>query len=215
MLFDEHLKDVLIRLIVSLVVGLIIGAEREFRNKSAGLRTMILICLGSTVFTIVSFQASHESEVGRIASNIVTGIGFLGAGAIMRDGLSVSGLTTASTIWMVAALGMAIGVGDFQLTIIGTVLVMIVLVLFNYIQKVLDSLHKTLNLHVIFPATQDGIREFESRMRELQIHFERLKEKREEGDVKYQYAIAGNAKKLDLLIQYLIEQKQKVKSFEY
>ncbi|MBT1704345.1 MgtC/SapB family protein [Fulvivirgaceae bacterium PWU20] len=79
MLLDDHLKEIVIKLVVSLVLGLIIGAERELRNKSAGLRTIILICLGSTLFTVISIESSHPTEVGRIASNIVTGIGFLGA----------------------------------------------------------------------------------------------------------------------------------------
>jgi putative Mg2+ transporter-C (MgtC) family protein len=212
---DEHFKEVLIKLAVSLLIGSIIGAEREYRNKSAGFRTMIMICLGSTIFTIISFEASHESEVGRIASNIVTGIGFLGAGAIMREGVSISGLTTASTIWVVAALGMAIGVGDFQLAIVATVLVMVVLVVFNYLQRIFDRLHKRLNLHVIFAAREDGIKAVEKTMNDLRIRYERLKEKRQEGDVKYEYQLVGDSRKLDKLIDYLIEQKEKVKSFEY
>src|SRR3546814_7366826 len=89
--------EILLKLGFALAIGTIIGAEREYKNKSAGLRTLILICLGSTLFTMISYTLGAESETGRIASNIVTGIGFLGAGAIMREGLTVTGLTTASS----------------------------------------------------------------------------------------------------------------------
>jgi len=212
---DEHLTGIVIKLALSLIVGFIIGGEREYRNKSAGLRTMIMICLGSTIFTIISFEASHQSEVGRIASNIVTGIGFLGAGAIMRDGLNISGLTTASTIWVVAALGMAIGVGNFQLAIIATAIVMVVLVLFHYLQRIFDRIHKSLVLHIVFLSENNGIRLVEQRMDELRIRFERLRERRQEGDVKYEYQLIGDSRKLEELIDYLVDQKEKVKSFEY
>jgi putative Mg2+ transporter-C (MgtC) family protein len=213
--FDPHLKEMVLKLIVSLIIGTIIGAEREYRNKSAGLRTIILICLGSTIFTIVSFESSHESEVGRIASNIVTGIGFLGAGAIIRDGLSISGLTTASAIWVAAALGMAVGVGQFQLSLVATAMVMVVLVAFNYLQRTFDRLHKVIVLHVIFDIRQNGIEEVENRMNELRIRYERIKERRQEGDVKYEYQLTGDSRSLDKLVNFLIDQKEKVKSFEY
>jgi putative Mg2+ transporter-C (MgtC) family protein len=108
---NEDIGEVLLELGVALLIGTIIGVEREYKNKAAGLRTLILICLGSTLFTITSESFGASGETARIASNIVTGIGFLGAGAIMREGLTVSGLTTASSIWVTAALGMDVGAG--------------------------------------------------------------------------------------------------------
>src|SRR5688572_10998503 len=110
---DSELKDILLKLLISVLIGIIIGGEREYRNKSAGFRTIILICLGSTIFTILSGKIGDDTGASRVAANIVTGIGFLGAGAIMREGLTVQGLTTASTIWVAAALGMAVGGGEF------------------------------------------------------------------------------------------------------
>lgn len=213
--FDAHFEEVFLKLVMSFMVGLVIGAEREFRNKSAGLRTIILITLGSTIFTIISMESSHETEVGRIASNIVTGIGFLGAGAIMRDGLSISGLTTASTIWVTAALGMLVGVGMFEIAMVATVMVVFILVIFNYLQRILDRLHKVMQIHVIFDVNTNGIKEVEDKMKGLNIRYERLKEGRLEGDVKYEYELIGNAKKLQHLIEYLISEKDKVKSFQY
>lgn len=213
--FDAHMNDILIKLVVSLAIGSVIGAEREYRNKSAGLRTMILIAIGSTVFTIISVEFSHPTEIGRIASNIVTGVGFLGAGAIMRDGLSISGLTTASTIWVVASLGMGIGFGEFQLSVAGAVLVMVVLILFNYLERVLDRVRKTMNLRMTFHIASNGIHDVEEELARCRISYERLKESRQEGDVTYHYELKGNSKKISTIIEYLIDEKNKVKSFEY
>src|SRR5687767_9905719 len=209
MVLDSELKDILIKLSISLLIGLVIGAEREYRNKSAGLRTIILICLGSTVFTIISMKVSHETEVARIASNIVTGIGFLGAGAIMRDGLSISGLTTASTIWVAAALGMAVGAGEFITAGIGTVLVLVVLTVFSKLQLVFDRLRRSMDLHIIFNVNQNGVEELEQKMYSLNISFDRKKESRKQEDVKYHYELTGKAKKLESLISYLIQQNEK------
>jgi putative Mg2+ transporter-C (MgtC) family protein len=215
MVFDSGMQELLIKLVVSTIVGFIIGAEREYRNKSAGLRTIMLICLGSTMFTIISFENSHATEVGRIASNIVTGIGFLGAGAIMRDGLSVSGLTTASTIWVAAAVGMAVGVAQYEMAAMAVGIVMIVLILFSYLQKFMDRLHRTIDLHVVFKIQENDIEGFESRLKKLGLRYQRKKECRREYDVKYQYELAGKSRNIETLINYLISQKDKVKSFEY
>src|SRR5688572_27174223 len=100
----------LLRLLLVIIVGGLIGAEREYRSKSAGFRTMILICLGSFLFTTFSIQIGGL-ETDRIASNIVTGIGFLGAGVIFKSENRINGLTTAAAIWAVAALGMGIADG--------------------------------------------------------------------------------------------------------
>lgn len=98
--------------LVSVLCGAIIGAERERLDKPAGLRTLILVCLGSTIFTIVSFAfTTTTGDSGRVAAQIVTGIGFLGAGAILHSRTSVSGMTTAAAVWVTAAIGIAVGAG--------------------------------------------------------------------------------------------------------
>src|SRR4029079_13396129 len=102
----------LLRILMVIIVGGLIGAEREYRSKSAGFRTMILICLGSYLFTTFSVYISLASP-DRIASNIVTGIGFLGAGVIFKSDNRVNGITTAASIWAVAALGMGIALGQY------------------------------------------------------------------------------------------------------
>lgn len=102
--------------LLAVAAGIILGLERELKDKAAGLKTITVICLGSALFTIVSYKvgvADHETT--RIASYIVSGIGFIGAGVIFKDKLDVSGLTTAGIIWLAAAVGMAIGYGEFYL----------------------------------------------------------------------------------------------------
>jgi putative Mg2+ transporter-C (MgtC) family protein len=129
--------DNLARLSLAAVLGGAIGFERELRDREAGLRTHLLVCLGSALFTIVSaygfrdFLTSGDQVVRadptRIAAQIVTGIGFLGAGAIIRQGLTVRGLTTAATLWVSAAIGIAAGAGYYSGAIIGTVVTIVAL----------------------------------------------------------------------------------------
>lgn len=129
--------EVLIRVGLAAVLGGAIGAEREFREREAGLRTHMLVSVGSALFTLVSAYAWSDFEFStpegivfdptRIAAQIVSGIGFLGAGAIIRQGLSIRGLTTAATLWVVAAIGMASGAGYYSGAVITTVLVIVAL----------------------------------------------------------------------------------------
>ncbi len=114
---------VLLRLSVAAILGGAIGLERELRERQAGLRTHLVVCVGAALFTLVGvygFTSAH-TDPSRIAAQIVTGIGFLGAGAIIRQGLSVRGLTTAATLWLVAAIGMAAGAGYWDGAVIATV----------------------------------------------------------------------------------------------
>ena len=120
----------LLRLAVAAGLGGAVGFERELREREAGLRTHLVVCVGSALFTLVSAYGFHEFMVSggslvrtdptRIAAQIVSGIGFLGAGAIIRQGLSVRGLTTAATLWLVAAIGMASGAGYYSAAVIAT-----------------------------------------------------------------------------------------------
>ncbi len=127
----------LIKLLIALLVGGMIGFERELHSKAAGLRTITLITVGSTIFTIVSSRFT-DTATSRVASNIVTGVGFLGAGSILFAEGKVRGLTTASSIWTAAALGMAIGLGQYVLSVTATVLVLVVLDLFARLDRWLD-----------------------------------------------------------------------------
>ncbi|HVD49187.1 MAG TPA: MgtC/SapB family protein [Gaiellaceae bacterium] len=128
-------EEELVRVAVAAALGGAVGLERELREREAGFRTHMLVSVGSALFTLVSAYGFHEFLVGggnviradptRIAAQIVTGIGFLGAGAIIRQGFSVRGLTTAATLWVVAAIGMASGAGYYSAAVITTALVLI------------------------------------------------------------------------------------------
>ena len=146
---DIVLIHELTKLLVALIFGAIIGAEREYKSKAAGFRTVILIMVGSTLFTIVSQLIGGDD---RVASNIVTGIGFLGAGSIFREGVNVKGMTTATTIWIAAAIGMTIGLGKFNLAFGSLVIVMLVLLSFTWIQRLIEKKNKVEIYHITFDA---------------------------------------------------------------
>ena len=129
------------RLCLSALLGSVLGFEREWRGKNAGLRTNILIAMGSTLFTMMSIDVSTGSggDSTRIASGIVTGIGFLGGGVIFKEGLTVRGLTTAASIWVTSAIGILVGVGLYVPAFAATVLVLAVLTMFRWIEMLLPS----------------------------------------------------------------------------
>lgn len=122
-------EDVL-SIVLATVLGAAIGLERELSGKAAGLRTNVLICLGAAVFTIISKRMVEgtDGSIVRVAAQIVTGVGFLGAGAVIQDRRGVHGLTTAATIWLVASIGMGCGAGFHKLAVTSTLLAIIVLV---------------------------------------------------------------------------------------
>lgn len=126
----------------------IIGAEREYRSKSAGLKTMIMIGLGSALFTVLSIKIGDSSH-DRIASNIVTGIGFLGAGVIFKEENRVKGLTTACVIWIVAAIGMAVGSGFFIQAIGVTIVVLLSLMIFPYVENIAERRFTKRNYRIV------------------------------------------------------------------
>ncbi len=147
--------DFLIRIGAALVLGFILGLERELTNKYAGLRTHILVCLGACAFTIISIygfpsyasgdniildQATGIRDTGRVAAQVVSGIGFIGAGAVLRNGPMIIGLTTAATLWISAAIGMTCGVGMYDVAIVTTVASVAVLTIIRVFErKILPS----------------------------------------------------------------------------
>ncbi len=134
-----------LRILAAVLLGFVIGLEREMTNKYAGLRTNILVCLGACIFTIISIYGFPEVSVSadelgtrdtaRVAAQILTGIGFIGGGTVLRHGANVFGLTTAATLWVSAAIGMACGTGMFHIAIAGTILSIITLVSVRVFEK--------------------------------------------------------------------------------
>ena len=133
--------EILIRLIVALVLGGLVGLERELKSSPAGMRTHTLVALGSSLFTLMSIKmAGPGVDVSRIAAQVVVGIGFLGGGTIFKSENRVIGLTTAATLWVTAAIGLVVGVGDFFTAVTATSLVLAVIVMGRWFEKVM--LHK-------------------------------------------------------------------------
>ncbi|HKZ67023.1 MAG TPA: MgtC/SapB family protein [Chitinophagaceae bacterium] len=127
----------LYKALLAVAAGIILGLERELKDKAAGLKTITVICLGSALFTILSYKVGvSDHETTRIASYIVSGIGFIGAGVIFKDKLDVSGLTTAGIIWLAAAVGMAIGFGEFYLAATFITAALFIIFLSKWINKI-------------------------------------------------------------------------------
>ena len=125
----------MLRLLVALLLGAVVGLERERQERAAGLRTVTMVSLGSCLFTIVGAYAFGQTDPSRVAAQIVTGIGFLGAGTIFLRKDLVRGLTTAATIWTVAAIGMAVGTAEYVIAIFTTLLILSVLMVLKPIER--------------------------------------------------------------------------------
>ncbi|BCB96880.1 magnesium transporter MgtC [Dissulfurispira thermophila] len=134
-----------LKLIVAAAFGGLIGIERQIGGQTAGFRTQLLVCLGSCLFTITSIHVykvyGAYTDPARIAAQIVVGIGFLGAGAILRYGISIRGLTTAATLWIVSAIGMAVGFGEYMIAMFTTFIVLVNLVVLKNIEDILPKNH--------------------------------------------------------------------------
>lgn len=150
--------DQIIRIVMAVLLGGAVGFERELRDKPAGFRTIMLICVGACLFTIISEAiGQRDEEATRIAAQIVSGIGFLGAGAILRDRQAVFGLTTAATIWAVAAIGMAAGFGRLELAGLGTIVILAALWVFDIIEKWVGEVRDLQEYRIAAPKTEDSL----------------------------------------------------------
>jgi putative Mg2+ transporter-C (MgtC) family protein len=198
---------------VAFIIGAIIGLEREFRSKPAGFRTMILICVGSCLYTILSKEVGNGSA-DRIASNIVTGIGFIGAGVIFKEGISVNGLTTAALIWVTAALGMAIGYHNYPLAIVVSIIVVITLFVLEPFQRLINRFHKVKDYKITtILLGNDFKEELESFFTGNDMDFKCMKILKENADAVYIYRISSPNKDYDTINSFLLNHKE-VRSFE-
>jgi putative Mg2+ transporter-C (MgtC) family protein len=198
---------------VAFVIGAIIGLEREFRSKPAGFRTMILICVGSCLYTILSKEIGGTSP-DRIASNIVTGIGFIGAGVIFKEGITVNGLTTAALIWVTAALGMAIGYHNYPLAILVSAMVVIALFVLEPVQRFINRFHKVKDYRIKTILLGDNFKEeLEKFFTANDMDFRCMKTIKEDSDAVYIYRIGSPDRSYDAVNDFLLQHKE-VKSFE-
>ena len=163
-----------IRLFASLAFGGVIGLEREVSDKAAGLRTNILICVGACLFTLVSMRMFDVRDA-HVVAQIVAGVGFLGAGSIMRDGDKVTGLTTAATIWTVAAIGFAAGAGYLNLGATATLIVLFVQLAFTQLDILIDDWRERHTFRIVSKLDQNGIDEIEEAFKVSKVMIMRRK----------------------------------------
>jgi putative Mg2+ transporter-C (MgtC) family protein len=198
------LEDI-IKIVLSVFAGGLIGIEREFRDKAAGFRTLIFICAGACLFTILSAKLAQGSDPNRIAANIVTGVGFLGAGVILRDGVRVIGLTTAATIWLTAAVGMGIGGGEYLIS--GTMILaaLIVLWLLPYVEHRIDNVREERKYEVVCPADADKLAGLEHTFRDCGLHVKTHSQVKNAAGMTCSWVASGHPKKHEELTRILFE----------
>lgn len=212
----EHIfyNDDFIKIVASTVVGALIGLEREYRSKSAGLRTFTLICVGSTIFTIISEKMGMNTSPDRIAANIVTGIGFLGAGVIFKMDDRVKGLTTATIIWVTASLGMSIGDGHILLSFLGTTVVYIVLGLFVKLEVVMERFGQTRNYRIVCEYSPEMYKKLEGIFENYKLIAKREKQTITKDLLISNWSVRGRIAKHDKLVKRLMLDKD-VKELEF
>ncbi len=202
----EHIfyNDDFIKILASTAVGALIGLEREYRSKSAGLRTFTLISVGCTIFTILSKKMGMEASPDRIAANVVTGIGFVGAGVIFKMDDRVKGLTTATIIWVTASLGMAIGDGHILLSFLGTIVVYIVLGLFVKLEVIMEKYGRTRNYRIVCEYSPETYKKLEAIFEQCNLTAKREKQTITKSLLISNWSVRGRVSKHDKLVKKLM-----------
>ena len=204
-MMDISYTDIL-KIAIAFALGALLGIEREYRNKPAGFRTLIMITVGATVFTILSYRI-NSSTPDRIAANIITGIGFIGAGVIFKEGIKVSGMTTAATIWMAAAVGMAVGYGAYYLAGGVTVVMLFTLILLSKLEGFFERLHQVKFYRITFIDTQYSLEELEKKFAEIGLNFRRDKEAKNHNEITVYYKFSDKQSGFTKLNVYLMQNK--------
>ncbi len=203
----------LAHLIIALLIGFLIGAEREYRSKSAGLRTMIMVALGSCIFTTLSIKIGIGNP-DRLAANIITGIGFLGAGVIFKTDDRVTGITTATTIWVVAALGMACGSGHLIMAFTGTAVVFMVLIFLVKMQTYIDHKNQLRNYKIVCCYKEETLVRYEKLFKEYHLKAERGRQSKTDDVIIGHWIVQGNIVNHEKVIQALL-MDQDIKEFDF
>lgn len=164
-------EQIVVRLLAAMLLGAVIGTEREYTHRPAGMRTHMLVALGACAVMITGqmifcqyYPLGATPDPARLAAQVIAGVGFLGAGTILRDGASIKGLTTAASVWTVACLGVAVGAGLYIIAVVGVVLMMVTLVLFERVQA---KLLKHRDVSSTFSVTARSVTRVMARINEL------------------------------------------------
>ena len=205
----ESYDTLILKMLLAIAVGGAVGVERELRSKSAGFRTLILICLGATLFTIFSMYIGEKTSPDRIASNVVVGIGFLGAGVIFRGNRSsVHGITTAASIWLAAALGVGIGCGYYMASILGCVLVVTVLFLFSFLDTFLDRLNQIREYKISDPYEENKQHKYEDLMVEYGLNIKSRTQNKTGNIITGYWIVKGKEQKHLDFIEFILKDKE-------
>ena len=198
------IRDIIIRLFLSLIIGGIIGYEREVQNRAAGFRTHILVCLGATIISLLQIEIGNNAinmiklnkdlaqvinvDYGRLGAQVITGVGFIGAGAIIHTKGNIRGLTTAATLWIVACLGLAIGMGGYYISIFSTIIIFITLVFLKIIEDKFISKNMFSGFEVKYINEGDIVKIIEHFLERKKIKIKRIEYYYNEGNNREIYA---------------------------
>lgn len=191
-------------LFVALILGAAIGIERELSDKAAGLRTNILICVGACLFTVINNRI-YGFRDAHITAQIVTGIGFLGAGSIMHQGEHVSGLTTAATIWVVAAIGMVVGYAEYSIAAVAAVLVLFVQSVFPRLDAYVDELRQRHTFRITSDFDENDLEEIKTVFREAGVKVLRRKLMKKGGKYYSEWYVSGPRLEQKNVVRKLLE----------
>lgn len=195
--------EILIRFSLSLLWGGLVGAEQELRGKSAGFRTTIMISLGACFFTLMSIALGVPDNIDRIAANIVTGVGFLGAGVIFKYENRINGITTAATIWAVAAVGMGIGAGFYFPSAYASLLILFTLGVLPYVERSISKINHFRVVRVECLQTDDALKTIEYAIKEYGLKFSLINQRWEKEMVTLSWRIKGKEKSIKSFILFL------------
>jgi putative Mg2+ transporter-C (MgtC) family protein len=193
-----------LKLSLSVVAGCILGLEREVRGKSAGFRTLALVCFGATIFTICSYLLGVQDNRDRIAANIITGVGFFGAGVIFRNNTSISGITTAASIWIAAAIGMLMGIGQFGLAGISLIFALGILYVLDFVQLWIDDKFEHRTYKIVFRSDYP-VTPITAQVKTLHLNLLNTKVLRSDKQLIYEFEISGKESNLYAFNQWMIE----------
>lgn len=205
--------EILMRFLLAALWGGIVGIEREYRSKSAGFRTMVMISIGSCLFTMISATLGGPNP-DRIAANIVTGIGFLGAGVILHGDNKINGITTAATIWAVSAVGMGIGGGYYFASGCASLFILVILVILPYLEERIDFIHKSVIYSISFDPSEYSFEEFEATVSRLGLKYKALKHEKNGTIHLASWQVEGNSQKHWMLVDEL-NREDRVSKFNY
>jgi putative Mg2+ transporter-C (MgtC) family protein len=198
-------EDQLLKVLIALLMGALLGLEREYKRKAAGMRTMTLICMSSTVFTILSAELGSPGSPDRVASNILTGVGFIGAGVIFKGDYTIDGITTAASIWIAAAVGMAVGMSQYWIAAGALAGSLFVLITLEYVERKIAVINDKRLYTIYFYEEKFPHLDVELTLQRFGLKYRRMLIVRKENMIEVNYAIRGNRSKMEQLDDFLLQ----------